>query len=285
MRRILVATDLSTRSDRALRRASLIAGQCGGALTLVHVVDDDQPDYLIEGQRQAAVQLLTDTAKTIAEVDRIATDVLVTTGDAFAGILAAAENADPDMIVVGPHRRQFLDTFVGTTAERTIRRSRHPVLMANAVPSGPYSHSLFAVDFDDASRAAMDAAQKLGVLDQTDVVALHLFDAPAAGMMKRAMEAPRAIDHYVDGQEQRVAGRLKSLLEQTGLAGARQILRPRLGSPAGAILSCAEEQGADLIVVGTNQRKGVKRLLLGSIAQEVLLDAERDVLVVPVTRD
>jgi nucleotide-binding universal stress UspA family protein len=39
--------------------------------------------------------------------------------------------------------------------------------------------------------------------------------------------------------------------------------------------------GADLIVMGTNRRRGLPRLLLGSVAQEVLVDATRDVLVVP----
>ena len=48
MDRLLLATDFSTRSDRALRRAALIADKSGAAITLLHVIDDDQPKYLIE---------------------------------------------------------------------------------------------------------------------------------------------------------------------------------------------------------------------------------------------
>lgn len=284
MKHILMATDFSTRSDRALRRAVLLAGTHQAALTLVHVVDDDQPHALVEHQTKAARALLEQTARTIGEVDAVPTKIVVTAGDPFAGILGAADAAEPDLIVVGPHRRQFLDTFVGTTAERTIRRGTRPVLMANAVPSGAYQRSLLAIDFDEASQAAAQAARRLGMLANTDIMALHLFDAAALGMMKRAMEDGQAIDAYVKEEERRARIELTSHLLESGLEGARQLLRLRQGPPAVLIRDCAEEVRADLVVMGTNQRKGLQRFLLGSVAQEVLLDATQDVLVVPLDK-
>lgn len=285
MRRILVATDFSTRSDRALRRAVLIAKRCGAALSVVHVVDDDQPHHLIDAQRNAASELLEKGTRTIADVDGVEAGGIVSTGDAFAGILQAAEEIHPDLIIVGPHRRQLLDIFVGTTAERTIRQSRIPVLMVNGAPSAPYGRSLLALDFDDASRSAAEAAQRFGLLERTDVLALHVFDTPAAGMMKRAMETPQAVDHYVESEEQRARTELASFLSRAGLQQAQQLLRSNQGSPAGAILASADQHNVDLIVVGTHQREGLERLLLGSIAQKVLLDAKQDVLVVPVVAE
>lgn len=285
MSHILVATDLSTRSDRALRRAVLLAQACNATLTLGHVVDDDQPAYLAEPQRDAAAKLLEETAHTVTSSDHVTATVAVTSGEAFAGILEIADDIDADLIIVGPHRRQLLDSFVGTTAERIIRRSQRPVLMANAMPSALYQRSLLAVDFDDASRTAIDCAQRFGILERTDVIALHLFDAPARGMMKRAMEAQGAIDHYISGQKSEARTKLDDFLSGTELRHARQLLDLDRGSIARPILECAEEQNADLIVMGTNQRKGVERFLLGSVAQNVLLDAECDVLVAPVSMD
>ena len=282
MKQILVATDFSTRSDRALRRAVLTARQVGAELTLVHVVDDDQPNYLIERQKAAAAEILQQTVSTLVDVDQIRAEWLITTGDAFTGILQVAEEADPALIIVGPHRRQFLDTFVGTTAERTIRRSRHPILMVNAVPSGPYRRSLVAVDFDEASEVAINAMSELDISAAGDIIALHLFDAPAIGMMKRAMEVQDAIDHYVSQQEDRARSELTSFLAKCGLDCAQLMLSPLKGSASAAISACAIEQEADLIVLGTNQRKGLERFLLGSVAQGVLLDATQDVLIVPV---
>jgi len=253
--------------------------------TLAHVVDDDRPDYLVEPQRDAAAKLLEETARTVTRTDRVETDVAITTGEAFAGILGIADDIDADIVVVGPHRRQLLDGFVGTTAERIIRRSQRPVLMVNGTPSALYRRSLLAVDFDDASRTAIDCARRLGILERTQVTALHLFDAPALGMMKRAMQVPKAIDNYVGSQKSEARNKLDSFLSATELRSAQRLVEHDRGSAARMILTCAEEQGADLIVMGTNQRKGVGRLLLGSVAQNVLLDAECDVLVVPVSME
>ena len=74
MDRLLVATDFSPRSDRALRRASLIARKVGAVLSLVHVVDGDWPDALIEPERAAAADLLAALATTIRESDGIETN-------------------------------------------------------------------------------------------------------------------------------------------------------------------------------------------------------------------
>lgn len=282
MKHILLATDFSTRSDRALRRAVLIGSAHDAALTLVHVVDDDQPAYLMERQSNSARDLIEKTARTIRDVDGVRADVVITTGDPFVGILNIADALQSDLIVMGPHRRQFLDTFVGTTAERTIRRSRRPVLMANAVPSGGYDRILLALDLDEASRTAAQTALRFGILAGTDVMALHLFTAPAAGMMKRAMENSAAIDHYLKDEEQRAGTEFTAFLAEAGLEGGRQLLRHQEGSPAAAIRTCADERNADLIVMGTNQRRGLQRFLLGSVAQEVLVDAKQDVLIVPI---
>jgi nucleotide-binding universal stress UspA family protein len=285
MTRVLVATDFSTRSDRALRRAVLIASEFEAKLTLVHVIDDDQPTHLVERQRAAAKELLDDTARTITSVDKVRTGAVITTGDAFAGILRIADEIDPDLIVVGPHRRQLLDMFIGTTAERTIRRSRFPVLMANSVPAGPYERTLLAIDFDDASRAAAQAVERSTFLNRSNVTAVHLFDAPAVGLMKRAMEGSDAIDHYVGQEAIGANAQFQSFLSAAGLIGVERMLRPHGGSPAKTLLSLADKHRADLVIVGTNQRRGFQRMLLGSVAQEILPDANCDVIVIPVESD
>ena len=281
MTRILVATDFSSRSDRALRRAMLLAAHSKAALTLVHVVDDDQPAHLVDRQQATARELLEDTARSIDTVDKVRTDTVVANGDPFEGILRVADEVGPDLIVVGPHRRQLLDIFVGTTAERTIRRSRHPILMANSVPAGSYERTLLAIAFDDASVAAAQAATRMRFLKGSAVTAIHLFDAPAAGLMKRAMEGSDAIDHYVRQEKMSAHADFDSFLSAAGLIGVERLVRPHGGSPAAGLLSHADELRADLVVLGTNQRSGLERAFLGSVAQDVLRDAKCDILVVP----
>jgi len=53
------------------------------------------------------------------------------------------------------------------------------------------------------------------------------------------------------------------------------------GSTADGIIHCAKEFGADLIVIGTHNRHGLERLLMGSVAEHVVRHADVPVLVVP----
>ena len=59
MEQILVATDLSTRSDRAVDRAFALAEQHGAKLTLTHIVDSELPEEMIDGLREKALGRLT----------------------------------------------------------------------------------------------------------------------------------------------------------------------------------------------------------------------------------
>lgn len=281
MGRILVATDFSARSDRALRRAVLESGRLGADLMLVHVIDDDQPAYMIERQREVAEELLGDAVRTFSDVDKVRADMTIRTGDPFAAILDAADDVDAQMIVIGPHRPRLSDMIFGTTAQRTIGDSSRPLLVANYMPSGPYRRILLAIYKEEASKEAALAARKLGIFDEAQLLTLHVFDAPALGMMQRAMEVPEAIDHYVSSEEQRASAAFGEFLSGLGLPPSRQMLRPDRGSPAHAILACAEEEAADLILVGSGKRSGVERLFVRSVAKELLRESPRDLLVVP----
>jgi nucleotide-binding universal stress UspA family protein len=62
MQKIVLATDFSTRSDRAVRRAGLLARDQGARVILLHVVDDDRPERLVAEEMATARELLEATA-------------------------------------------------------------------------------------------------------------------------------------------------------------------------------------------------------------------------------
>lgn len=282
MDRILVATDFSPRSDRALRRATLIARQVGASLTLAHVVDADQPDWLIASDRAKAYEILGETAHTLRTSDQISADPLVQVDDVHSGILNAAASVGADLIVLGPHRRRLSDVFVGTTVERVVRRTQLPLLVAVQPPSAPYGRTILALDFDEASKSAGRAALALGIFDNTEVIVMHAFDAPAARMLRRSNETPEAVDHYVESERRLAVGALNALVAELALPPTRQRVAAVIGTPARSILECALSEDAHLIVLGTNQRKGFTRLLIGSVTEDVIREQHRDVLIVPV---
>jgi nucleotide-binding universal stress UspA family protein len=79
-------------------------------------------------------------------------------------------------------------------------------------------------------------------------------------------------------EERRVSGWIAEAQEELpGLVEAVE----RRGDPAAEIVAYADEWDADVIVLGTHARRGFQRLVLGSIAEAVLREAKRPVLVVP----
>jgi nucleotide-binding universal stress UspA family protein len=63
-------------------------------------------------------------------------------------------------------------------------------------------------------------------------------------------------------------------------AGVEAAIDVRVGSPDAEIVACARERGADLIVMGSHGRTGLERLLMGSVSERVIGQAECPVMVV-----
>lgn len=282
MKHILVATDFSERSDRALCRATLLARKSGAALTIVHGVDNDRPPRIVDQEKREAENLMRELASTLRTVDGVDGAARVILGEPSQAILQAAEEGRPDLLVIGPHRRQiFRDIFVGTTTERTIRAARCPVLMVNAAPVGPYRHVMQTTDLSDVSSVAVASFQNLEFAAQARHSILHVFDAPAM-RVALAHELPGdARRNYIEDQRTVAAGELDQFLVATQAGEAIPLLRYAANNANHEILVAAAEAGADLIVLGTHQKRAIERMILGSVTERVLRDALIDVLAIP----
>jgi nucleotide-binding universal stress UspA family protein len=102
---ILAATDFSTRSNRALRQAGLLAQPSNAQLHIVHVVDDDQPEELVRMEKREAERVLSEQVDSMPELLGTQPRPMVVAGDPFDGILRVAAEIEPDLIVMGSHRK------------------------------------------------------------------------------------------------------------------------------------------------------------------------------------
>lgn len=281
--RILVATDFSTRSDRALRRATLVARQIRGRIVLAHAVDDDQPARLRETEEREAEALLTELATTVFTVDGIGCTATVLRGDPFLAIAEAATRLQASLVIMGAHRRQTLrDVFVGTTVERTIRRSETPVIMANGVPAGPYDRVLVATDFSADAAEAGAAAARLGLLSGANLAVAHVLDGAGPGPLLRSAATSAELAAAEAAREAEAADRLGQAMAAFAPGPAVPVLLRAQTTVAAALLKAARQHRADLVVAGTRGASGRwERFMLGSVAEELLRHADMDVLVVP----
>jgi nucleotide-binding universal stress UspA family protein len=127
------------------------------------------------------------------------------------------------------------------------------------------------VDFSDASASALSVAAELA--ERAVGAELHLVHVvsvviPAA---KAEATATPELGHRVDIEECSKA--LKSWLEPLQGRGMRLAGHVRVGSPDREIAQVASDVGADLIVVGTQGKRGLERLLLGSVAESLVRHA------------
>jgi nucleotide-binding universal stress UspA family protein len=279
---LMVATDFSERSDRALRRATLLARQSGASLALVHVVDNDQPERIAAIERVEAERLLAELVQTVRKTDGVLCDAEVILADPFEGIVRAVAAKEPDLLVIGPHRRQVLrDVFVGTTAERTLRGVTRPVLMANALPVGMYHRAVIATDLSETSAAAARTLLALGICGGCSLALVNAFEASALDLVVSPAVPGASRQAYLEEARAEALHHLQVFARSTGLDAADLRLRRRQETAAGEILSLADVEQADLIVVGTRGRSGAEKIFLGSVAEEVLRGARIDVLAVP----
>jgi len=137
MRKLMIATDLSARGDRAFQRAFQFAKDLGAELAIVHVVDDAQPAAAVELQVQNAKAELHKQVSALPNTEGVAHTFSIIQGQDYSDIIRHATEIGAELIILGIHRHKIKDLFRGTTVERVIRLCSIPVLVVKDVVKGP----------------------------------------------------------------------------------------------------------------------------------------------------
>jgi len=285
MKKILCATDFSLRSELAIDRAVAMSREFGAELTLLHVVDDDQPHPMVERRTDEAHAALAARAKAIQERTGSTTTVEIRRGTVFVAIVEATQSLSADLLVMGVHRRRLVRVITGTTLERVLRTGQHPVLMVNAVTLVPYESVLLALDASAASARAVSAAKSLGLLEGEAISVVHAFEPIHKGMMGWAGLREETVTKYSASWAQEAREQLHRFLESIELSNSVKNIVLEESPPFVAIKKVVERLRPHLLVIGTRGQTGLKRLLLGSVAERVLAEIECDVLAVPPMRE
>jgi len=275
IRCILAATDFSKRSEAALARAASLARLAEARLVLLHVVDEDAPVEIVRQRVAVAEGGVMGERDALEGVDA---ETRVVTGDPFAAIAATAAELEADLVVAGDHRRTHLRSlFLDTTVERLVRVAALPVLIARGPATRPYIHALVGVEAEPAT-AVLALLRRFGAAAPAHVSLLHAFDPVASGKMAYAGVADDAIAAY----EAEVAAGLRRRLEDVVQAGPSLVdILVVAGEPVAALEEAAASLDVDLVVTATHARRGVGRLVLGSVTSRLLRESDRDLLIIP----
>lgn len=285
-RKILLATDLSGRGDRALDRAALLAREWGAKLLAVHAL---QPDPMSGFGRHRDTPSWRRPADPAVVVERqirrdlrsesVDLAVIVREGDPVEVILNAVQKEDADLVVLGLGRESsFGRTTLGSTVEHVIRRSPVPVLIVKGRPNGPYKHILVGTDFTEESRYGLKFA--VAVFGNAAVTLIHAFDLPY-----KALTLDTKLSHDFRDMEKAT---ITDFLDGAGFpAPVRARIHPLIehGPPETMLKNYVEEKGADLTVIGALGRGALFHIVIGGNTPKIVDAVPSDVLVVRASRD
>jgi nucleotide-binding universal stress UspA family protein len=138
-----------------------------------------------------------------------------------------------------------------------------------------FQRILVAVDAGPIAARAVDVAVDLARSLRAELAFVHAVDPSVGYGPESGVSASEFISTATDRAKQLIA----SLRERAKVESSTAEFVP-VGQPAGEVVKTAREWTADLIVIGSHGRGGVKRVLLGSVAEEVMRQAPCPVLVI-----
>lgn len=264
---IVLATDGTEVSTGAVRVAVHLAGRCGSKLTVMHMAQT-YPGYAMfnpgavgqaEEEGRKVLQLVEEQAGT-ACVN--CAPVLRYGDEPVREIASQAEESQADMVIMGRRGVHWLERLMlGEAAARVIGHVNCSVLV---VPkeSGMWDKGiLLAVD---GSRHADSAAVSAGALAKRCGLPVTVLAVCASDDLKCDVIKP-------------IADRVRDLLLADGVPAESVVME---GKPSDCVVQAAKDNDCDLIIVGCHGRTGLDRLLMGSVSQQVVVQAQCPVLVV-----
>jgi nucleotide-binding universal stress UspA family protein len=213
--------------------------------------------------------------------DGILVDILVRRGKVRETIARTASDWNADLIVVGAPRSRRLDSIVGTTAERLVRNAKRAVLVVRREVQGAYASAAVAAELSDSSSAMLRTAVHLAALDHASVFLIHAHDPPYDGMLRSAGVEEAQIRSYRRSAGAEAERRLRQFIATSGLSQAHTQVIIGSEPTAAAIGGVLESERPDLLAIGASRWFLLKRLVIGSVADQLLRSATCDVLVVP----
>ncbi|HTA57231.1 MAG TPA: universal stress protein [Candidatus Baltobacteraceae bacterium] len=281
--KIMVTTDFSEISDRALDYAIALARRYDARIYLAHVITPD-PFQFAEPQlaqatyekvRQAAEEGIADILIS-GKLRGVPHEVLLEEGNVWPSLDSLIVRNDIDLLVVGTHGRgKVQKLLMGSVAEEIFREADCAVLTVGPAVKSPnvkeveLNHILFATDFGAGAEKAAAYAFSLAQEQNATLTLLHVIES-AAAYTEESVARQREINVV----------RMKQLMPAGTENWCKPDFRATFGAAAEEILIAARESKADLIVMGAKARNSLAGHAPLTIAYNVVTKSTCPVLTV-----
>jgi len=281
--KILVTTDFSEVSDRALEHAIALARRYDARIYLAHVITPD-PFQFAEPQlaqatyekvRQAAEEGITEILIS-GKLRGVPHEVLMEEGNVWPTLEKLIAEHEIDLVVAGTHGRgKVQKILIGSVAEEIFRQADAPVLTVGPAVKGEsrkeveLDNILFATDFGPGAEKAAAYALSLAQEHGAHLTLLHVVESPAANS-EESLARQREVNIV----------RMKQLMPQGSEDWCKPEFHVTFGPTVEEILLAAKESTANLIVMGAKARRSLAGHVPFTIAYNVVRKAPCPVLTV-----
>lgn len=266
--RLLLATDLSARCDRALDRAAQLAEEWQAELVALNVLDPAaSPDQALawisgESDEQLLHVARQQLAHDLATANVPATLRLVRSDDASAAIRETAASTQSGLVVTGVSSNDTLGRFLlGSTVENLARSISQILLVVRKRTHGPYRRIVVASDFSASSRHALLTAARC--FPGRELILYHAHAVAISGLADASSHPGVCVGIE---ENEYAAFMATTVLPQN--VKVRSVVE--CGAIESSLTRYVREHGIDLVVVGNHGRSGLMSLLLGSTAAKLL---------------
>ncbi len=291
--RVLIAYDGSSGAAEAVALAQAIAWPTDTRIRVVTAVESvliaisgpgagGAPTPELDGAITAnAKEELREVVERLESTGR-SVDSQVLHGRAASAIVDDALDFQADLVIVGSRGHGAIASLLlGSVSSEVVDHAPCPVLVAR---KAALHDILFATDGSPTAQAAEAILARWPIFADTLIRVISVAEVThpwttgiAPTMYKQALDAYAADLREAKLAHDRLAAEAGARLRDGGRVVSAEM---RVGDAAGEIVAVAAQQGTDLIVLGSRGRTGLTRLVLGSVARNVLSGSDASVLIV-----
>lgn len=281
---ILLPVDGSEHTAKIVHHAAELAQWAEATIQVVFVADTTQDSVtvvdgtVVDALEQEGETIVADVAETLETLGvEHGTDVVQ--GSPAPTIVDYAERYDYDLIVLPTHGRTGISRYLlGSVTEKVVRLSDVPVLTARIQPDEqltfPYENILIPTDGSPASTAATRHGLALAATLDATVHVLSVVDDSSLGPDVRSALSADELEHPATEAVEDVV----TEADEYDLAHVQTYVEH--GPPAEVIREHIETSEIHAVVMGSSGRRGVDRILLGSVAEKTVRSAPVPVITV-----
>lgn len=278
-RKILVAFDGSESGKNALRQAIVLRDLEKSWIKVLAVVPAYEGDLELVGVSDIEKVLRGPREKLLKAAEEVAreesTEVMtnVEQGEAYEKIVDVCEDESCDLIVMGRRGLRRLERMLmGSVTARVIGHSEKDVFVVPRNVKLTLENILLATDGSAHSEAALDRAFHFAKLCNSTITAVSVVDV----YPEFYAEAPEVVEKM----EKKAVEIIDHVREKAEKAGVKVETKVLSGHAAEEIVGLADEIKAGVILMGSRGRSGIKKFIMGSVAERVIGLASCPVLVV-----